>query len=184
MHQNKLTFLLLFLLALLLVLAAMSSLAAPQKVYVYKDKNGDKVFSDQPHPGAKEVKFNSKTMTMPTTDTGIFGQLRTQGDAKPLKYQLSVNQPEDQATIRDNGGVVNISGQVSPTLKFGQKVQLKLDGQIVQKPHSNVIFVLRDINRGEHTIMLELLSPQGKVIASSKPRTFYLFRASVLHNQQ
>ena len=183
MNQHKPTLLLLFLLALLLVLAAISSLAAPQKVYVYKDKNGNTVFSDQPRPGAKEFKFNSKTMTMPATDTSIFDRLRAQDEVKPVKYQLDVNQPEEKATIRDNGGQVNISGQVSPALKFGQKVQLKLDGQIVQKPHSNVIFVLRNIDRGEHTIVLELLDAQGKVIASSKPRTFYLFRASVLHNK-
>lgn len=158
-------------------------MAAPQKVYVYKDKNGNTVFSDQPLPGAKEVKVNSKTLTMPSTDTAILDQLQATDEIKQIEYQLNINQPEEQATIRDNGGVVNVSGQVNPALKFGQKVQLKLDGQIVQKPHSNVIFVLRDINRGEHSIVLELLNAKGKVIASSKPRTFYVFRASLLHNK-
>lgn len=179
MHRNKSTHLLLLLLAIITSV----SIAAPQKVYVYKDKNGNTVFSDQPRPGAKEVKFNSKTMTMPATDTRILDLLQAQGQIKPLEYQLNINQPEDKATIRDNSGQVNISGQVNPALKFGQKIQLRFDGQIVQKPHSNAIFVLRDINRGEHTIVLELLDAQGKVIASSKPRTFYLFRASVLHNK-
>jgi hypothetical protein len=41
------------------------------------------------------------------------------------------------------------------------------------------MFVLRNIDRGEHIIKMQLLNDKGKIIASSKPITFYMHRASV-----
>ncbi|CAM5218367.1 hypothetical protein [Alishewanella longhuensis] len=41
-------------------------------------------------------------------------------------------------------------------------------------------FVLRDIDRGEHNIQLELLDQSGKLIATSPLTTFYLHRASLI----
>ena len=41
------------------------------------------------------------------------------------------------------------------------------------------MFALRNIDRGEHQIKLELLNEKGKVIASSEAVTFYMHRARI-----
>lgn len=155
--------------------------AAPQKVYVYKNDKGELVYSDQPSPGAKPVKIKQQTLTMPATNTAILDELQAQDQVKAVKTTIIIKHPQAKATIRNNHGEVTVIGQVSPTMQHGYKVRLKLDGQIRQKPHAKVHFVLRGISRGEHNIVLELLDDKGKVLATSEPRTFYLFRTSVLH---
>ena len=41
------------------------------------------------------------------------------------------------------------------------------------------MFVLRNIDRGEHQIKMSLLDDKGKIIATSSPVTFYMHRISV-----
>jgi hypothetical protein len=59
-------------------------------------------------------------------------------------------------------------------------VRLVFDGLAYGEPQNSAVFVLRDIDRGEHTIQLELIDQNGKLIAVSPVTTFYLHRASVI----
>jgi hypothetical protein len=68
-----------------------------------------------------------------------------------------VFQPEDQATLRDNTGSVYIEGRITPRFQRGLKVRLVFDGLAYGEPQNTAVFVLRDIDRGEHTIQLELI---------------------------
>ena len=163
---------------LLLVLCAVSlpSYADQQakKVFVMRDANGVLVFSDSPQIGAEEVSFNSRPNIMAATDT-TFPVTK-----KPAKeqFEVSIIQPEDQATVRDNTGSVYVSGRITPMFKRGLRVRLLVDGQSQAEPQSNAVFILRDIERGEHKLQLELFDQNGKLIATSPTTTFYLHRAS------
>ena len=46
-------------------------------------------------------------------------------------------------------------------------------------PQTHTMFVLHNIDRGEHQIKMKLLNEKGKVIALSKVITFYMHRSSV-----
>lgn len=83
------------------------------------------------------------------------------------------------ATIRDNTGSVYVAGRIKPIFKRGLKIQLYLDDKPYEEPQPHSMFVLRNIDRGEHIIKMKLLNEQGKVIALSNPITFYMHRASV-----
>ena len=63
--------------------------------------------------------------------------------------------------------------------KRGFKVRLIMNGAIHGEPQTRSVFILRDVDRGEHKIKLELINNQGKIIASSKERTVYLHRSRV-----
>ncbi|MFQ3209080.1 MAG: hypothetical protein ACI9U5_000931 [Colwellia sp.] len=167
----------------LLLLTLLSiTLAAPvhsktSKVYVWRNGEGILVFSDSPIAGAEEVK----------TKPGNIIQLSTSIDTKVLditpqgmleEYEIVINTPKNNATIRDNTGSIYISGGIKPRFKTGLEVQLLLDGKPHNKPQTHSIFSLRDINRGEHKIKMLLLDEKGKVIASSTLVTFYMHRAS------
>lgn len=149
--------------------------ASSAKVYVWRNEQGVLVFSDSPRPGAEEVNVKSDNVIQSSVDTSIL-------DIKPKeieeKYQVEITLPEDHATIRDNTGSVHVTGRIKPVFKRGLKIQLYLDNKPYDKPQTHSMFALRNVDRGEHQIKMELINNKGKVIASSKPITFYMHRAS------
>ncbi|TKB44011.1 DUF4124 domain-containing protein [Thalassotalea mangrovi] len=159
-----------------LLLLASASLMAKSKVYAWKDENGNVVFSDTPKPGAEMIEVEEQQTIISSVDTSI---LDITPRAKVEEFKVSISQPEDHATIRDNSGSIYISGQVSPVFKRGLSVQLIFNGEKHGEPQTRSVFILRNVDRGEHKIKLELLDNQGKIIASSKERTIYLHRARV-----
>jgi hypothetical protein len=163
--------------ALLLTSLSFQLLAASAKIYVWRNEQGVLVFSDSPKPGAEEIKVNPQnTMISSTLNTSML-------DITPQKisesYTVEISQPKNKATIRDNTGSIYIAGLVKPLFKSGFNIQLYLDGKKYQKPQPRAIYILRNVDRGEHHIKLILLNNKGKKIASSKEITFYMHRTSV-----
>ncbi|WP_114324904.1 DUF4124 domain-containing protein [Candidatus Colwellia aromaticivorans] len=167
---------------LLLVLLTLS-IAAPvysssAKIYVWRSETGVLVYSDTPRPGAEEVK--AKNGNVIASSTNIETQvLDIETQKIEEEYQVFINHPKDNSTIRDNTGSVYISGSIKPIFKRGLKIQLILDEKPYLTPQTHTMFSLRNIDRGEHQIKMELLNEKGKVIALSKAITFYMHRASV-----
>ena len=150
--------------------------ASTAKIYVWTNEKGVLVFSDSPKAGAEEVKVTADNIiktSIPTSTLDITPQVIDE------KYQVLISHPEDNATIRDNTGSVYVSGGIKPIFKRGLKIQLYLDGKPTQEPQTHSMFALRNIDRGEHQIRMELIDEKGKVIASSKLVTFYMHRSSV-----
>ncbi|WNO60400.1 DUF4124 domain-containing protein [Rheinheimera sp. MMS21-TC3] len=164
-----------FLLLMLVVIALpISAQQQDKKIFVTRDAKGNLVFSDSPQLGAEEVTLTSRPNIVPATDPNF----PNTKEPKTEQYEVSIIQPEDQGTVRDNTGSVYVSGQISPMFKRGLRVRLLVDGQSQSEPQNNTVFILRDIERGEHKLQLELLDQSGKLIATSPITTFYLHRAS------
>ncbi|MCW8832266.1 MAG: DUF4124 domain-containing protein [Colwellia sp.] len=168
-------FLLLTLLALSIATPVNASTA---KIYVWRNEKGELVYSDTPRPGAEEVKTKPGNVieSSTTVETQVL-DIKTKEIAE--NYHVVINHPKDNATIRDNTGSVYISGSIKPIFKRGLKIQLILDDKPHLKPQTHTMFSLRNIDRGEHQIKMQLLNEKGKVIALSKAITFYMHRASV-----
>ena len=168
-----------FLLVTLLTLSIATPInASTAKIYVWRNEKGELVYSDTPKPGAEEVKIK------PGNVIASSARVETQVldiNTRVIKeeYQVSINIPKDNSTIRDNTGSVYIQGSIKPIFKRGLKIQLILDDAPYQEPQTDTRFSLRDINRGEHQIKMQLLNEKGKVIALSEAITFYMHRASV-----
>jgi hypothetical protein len=147
------------------------------KIYVWRNESGVLVFSDSPRPGAVEVKTKPGNVIQSSTlvETKVL-------DITPQtvneKYEITISNPKNNATIRDNTGSIYIAGGIKPRFKAGLEVQLILDGKPHLPPQKHSMFSLRDIERGEHKIKMLLLDEKGKVIASSTSVTFYMHRAS------
>jgi hypothetical protein len=162
---------------ILLTCLSLQAIAASATVYVWRNEQGVLVFSDSPRPGAEEVKISeSNIATSPSIDTSI---LDITPQKIPDSYQLEITQPEQNETIRDNTGSVYITGLVKPLFKQGFRVQLYLDNKKYNAPQDRAIYILRNIDRGEHQVQMKLIDNKGKVIAESKVITFYMHRASV-----
>ncbi|MFY8301160.1 DUF4124 domain-containing protein [Pseudoalteromonas sp. SS15] len=157
------------------ILMALIALPSDAKIYRWKDKNGNWVYSDTPRKGAQEVKLN-KPLVMPSTNTNVLQSPNTQ---KQISYQANITSPNHEQTIRENTGTVYVSGQVLPSFHKGFTVQLFHNGSTVGAKQSSTSFVLKSLSRGEHKIKMAVFNPQGTQIATSKEHTFYLHKASV-----
>lgn len=167
------------LLTLLTLAVATPVNAGTAKIYVWRNEKGVLVYSDTPRPGAEEVNIKSSGNVI-ASSTNVETQV-LDINTKVIKeeYQVLINIPKDKSTIRDNTGSVYIQGSITPIFKRGLKIQLILDDKPYQAPQTDTRFSLRNINRGEHQIKMELINEKGKIIASSKTITFYMHRASV-----
>lgn len=161
---------------LMLSLVQVPVTAQEKKIYVSRDANGVLTFSDTPTPGAEEVSFSARPNLMDATEV----RFPASKPATPEPYRVEIMQPENQGTVRDNTGSVYISGRITPRFQRGLRVRLLLNGNPQGEPQSSTVFVLRDIDRGEHNLQLELLDQNGKLIATSPLTTFYLHRASLI----
>ncbi len=166
---------LLFILTLLIVMLPLQ--AQEKRIFVTKDANGVLVFSDSPQAGAEEVNLTSRPNIMESTSTNM--PSRAPIAVEPFKIEIS--QPENNGTVRDNTGSVYVSGRITPMFQRGLQVRLVVDGKPLSEPQNKATFILRDVDRGEHKLQMELFDQSGKLIATSPVTTFYLHRASVIN---
>lgn len=166
--------LLFFILSISIIPTAMATSA---KIYVWTNEEGVLVFSDSPRPGAEEIVVDESKANVveSSVDTSVL-------DITPKEikndYTIEITQPTDNATIRDNTGSVHVTGRIKPVFKRGMTVQLYLNNIPYNKPQTNSKFAIRNVDRGEHQIKMEIIDQAGKVIASSNAITFYMHRAS------
>ncbi|WP_212668791.1 DUF4124 domain-containing protein [Pseudoalteromonas sp. NBT06-2] len=155
------------------------SFASPKKIYVWRDSKGVLVFSDTPQPSvdAEEIKLNSKAIEMKSIDTSI---LYDNKKDKVIKFTIEITSPVHEETIRDNAGSIHISGRIGPRFIPGHKVQLYLDGAKYGHTQASILFVIRNIDRGEHQLQLGLIDEKGKSLAKSKSIKLFLHRNSVI----
>lgn len=165
----------LLLLSCLTILLGDLAFAQEKRIYVSRDANGVVIFSDSPTPGSEEITLTVRPNIMEPTEVRF--PERKPKEAPP--FQVEIIQPMDQATLRDNTGSVYIEGRITPRFQRGFRVQLIFNGLAYGEPQNTAVFILRDVDRGEHTIQLELIDQNGKLIAVSSVSTFYLHRARV-----
>ena len=156
---------------------AIPAYSSTAKIYVWRNEQGVLVFSDTPRPGAEEIKSKpGNVVNSPGIETK---ELDITPKVSQDVYEVVINSPLENATIRDNTGSLYISGGVKPKFQKDYTVQLYLDGKPYKDPQGYSMFSLHNIDRGEHKIKMELIDDKGKVIASSKSVTFYMHRAAV-----
>jgi len=145
--------------------------------------NGQVVYTDKPGPQSAEVKLKplSATMSSPqpslTTQSSASGRNQTP-PPPPKVYQLTLLSPTNDVTIRNNEGLLKVSGRLQPASPG--VFELLLNGAIVDtqnQPH----FTLTDTPRGSHRLQIQFKDKSGKLIASSPITTVHMHRASVLN---
>jgi hypothetical protein len=96
---------------------------------------------------------------------------------------ISIVAPAAEETVHDNLGNVTVVVSHNPAPP-SSKVRILVDGQQAGPAQQSDTFALEGIERGAHTLQAQLLAPSGKVLATSAPVTFYLWKASILLPQQ
>jgi hypothetical protein len=169
-----------YILCLLLLCISVSA----QVVYKTVRADGSVVYSDIASKGAVPVDLlSTNTVVVPALGKmprqTVSQKQRVKKVIAELQYIVSILSPAAEQTLRDNSGTVTITVNVSP--KKSGKLQLIFDNKLF-RTQSNRQFQLESVNRGAHTIKVNLLDNSGKILASSKQQTFYLQKASALIN--
>jgi hypothetical protein len=96
-------------------------------------------------------------------------------------HNLRIVVPRPDETVHDNNGNLVVRVAIPPLLHAepGYSLALLLDGKIVASG-SGRRFGLKGIDRGSHTLRVQLKAADGRILAASPPVRFYMWRASRL----
>ncbi|KTD82334.1 DUF4124 domain-containing protein [Legionella waltersii] len=153
------------------------------QIYKWIDSQGIVHFTDKPHEGAEKIKLpETQTYTPPKTpeEGTTENQKKEEQPTDEEKYTtLSIIQPENEATIRNNQGYIVVAVEVNPELSAGDMVQVIFDGAPMGDPQSNLVFQLNGVYRGSHSIGVQIVTPSGAVIKTSKTIQIFMHRPRV-----
>lgn len=168
------------LLGAMLCLSAQTSMAT---IYQWYDNNGNVHFSDTPHKGAKEINLPTVQTFDPSKTINKQEKVVKPVEAEAPNYKsVTITQPENESTIPNLEGNVNIAIEVLPKLFEGDSIQLVLDGKPVGKPQKNSAFSLTNVFRGAHTASVKVLNKDLEEVTSSAPVKFYVRRPIIKQN--
>lgn len=87
---------------------------------------------------------------------------------------ISITSPANKQTFVNNeAGTIDIKIKIDPKLQQDNKIQIVLDGKNLSDMQ------LKNIDRGEHTLLAEIIDNNQKVLIESTPVIFYMQRPSV-----
>jgi hypothetical protein len=157
--------------------------ATAQAIYRIVDSQGRVTYSDRPQPGAEAVEIGSmntvRTVAPPGAGAEDRGQRATPPDLN--RYQsLRIVRPTADEAVRSNAGNLSVAVAVNPELMRSHRFRLLLDGQPVDESVSGS-FQLNNVNRGTHSLTVQVLDRGDRVLIQSLPVTFHLLRHSVLN---
>ena len=99
----------------------------------------------------------------------------------PAAIAVIVKRPQQEETIHDNSGVVPVVIALQgAALASGSRLRVLIDGAPYGADQRTLEFTLRDIERGEHALQVQLIDAKNAVVAVSTPVKFHVWRASAL----
>lgn len=152
-------------------------LPATADIYKYTDAKGNTVFTNQPPD-----QVPSETVTLPPANTiqslpsdelAPPARREQQAEAPYQRLEL-VNLPTEEA-LRANNGTFSVMVELQPPLAGSHQLRLLLDGAPYGEPSQSTQLTLVNVDRGEHSLAVEVLS-NGRSIQQSAPVPFSLQR--------
>lgn len=164
------------LLTLALLLASQAVFA--NSIYSYTDENGQRVFTDQPPTQQPSTQIKPQPINrLPATQT----TRKVRPQSKPPKTQkaqvyslLQINTPVHDSTFLANDRSFSINVSSTPALLAGHSFQVWLDGEPHGPSSETHTWQVTDIDRGSHSLQVNIINADGDVLASSAPIKFHL----------
>jgi len=163
-------------------LLIMLLLAGSAHAEVYKSINadGEVVYSDIPTKGAEALKMPAlPTYTSPPVTPSVSS--KKEPVEKVVYEDFVFLKPEDDATIRNNQGIINAELKLTPALrsKRNHRVQFYLDGEAYGEPGSSIRTTMSSVDRGEHSLTASVLDADGNSLISADPVIVHLHRQTI-----
>ena len=166
-----------------LLLASLCAAPSFATTYVRVEADGSKTYSDRPLPGGQPVEIQpAQTYSAPPPPPIGAGTSKLPREQQLLremtdfKYASCAITPKNEETF-SNPTSVNVAVMLSPALRVGDVVDLKIDGAKIGG-ESTLTFTLPQPARGAHTVSLSIRDRYGKAMCGANS-TFNVFRASL-----
>jgi hypothetical protein len=168
---------------LLAVLAA-PIYAATTELWVWVDSNGVKQFSDRPVPGAKRVSIATMEPAQDVKPAASPAPSPSPTARRPqpqsVQYQLvEIFQPQNEETFFGTDAVVDVRIRTEPDLGSGDRLRLYLDGELIARQGGGTEYSLSGLNRGAHSITVQIVDAEGEPKLLSEPRVFHIRHETV-----
>jgi hypothetical protein len=163
-----------------LLLLAGAATGSDDRIYRSVDAEGRVVFSDQPpSDDAKPLELPPLMIVEPTVVVPPPRPQRTERPQPPYRTLAIVSPAHDEA-VRSNVGDVAIRVRVEPALQPGHRLQLLLDGEVVDGSGTGGVFQLSNVHRGTHVAQARVVDGDGHVVKTSDAISFHMLQISVL----
>ena len=180
-----------FTVTVLAIISFITPLTALSGVYKQVDEEGNVIYSDVPEKaGAKAIKpppittIKPLAPTTPASQEGRSPAKPSSSESKAKKSEstrsyssLNITSPENEATIRANGGNFGISLSSEPALDSGHHYVVLVNGTKNQQGTGSTITVT-GVSRGQQSISAQIEDEEGNVLARSGTVTVHVLRAS------
>jgi len=175
--------------AQLLVFALVISASANAETRIYKtrDANGNIVFTDVPplkdgKPADPIALKETNTWERPSADKAttrtpwIVDEKGGETTNVFVPYStLGIVSPANDTSVRENSGHVTVTVSILPPLFANQQLRLLMDGKTMGQG-SGPSFPLENVDRGTHSLLLEVVDASGKSLQQSPVTTFHMQR--------
>lgn len=91
--------------------------------------------------------------------------------------------PADDSAVRGNAGRLTVRARVDPPLQRGHRLRLLFDGVPQGAAGRASSFELENIDRGTHSLQLQVVDDAGRVLFTGTASEFHLLRHSRLHRR-
>jgi hypothetical protein len=164
---------------ILLGCIVISTAVAETRVYENVGPGGEVEYSDKPTSNAKPITVTPNVVTLPDVPKySSSDQKGKQQDNQRSYTTVKITTPANEEAIRSNAGNFAATAEVVPEVSGGDSIQWLFDGQKV-KGASTAFLTMVNVNRGTHTIQVQVVNADGEVLESSEPVTFHLLRVAV-----
>ncbi len=134
-------------------------------VYKWQRPDGTVEFSDQSRSGSEEVTVE-RPMIVPSRLPPSSQSVSTDS---PFNYQrLEIVEPAPESTFRNQAAEsIKVLVKAEPSLRKQHLLLLLLDGQAIDEGGRDTTFFLPRLDRGSHTLQVEIRSSEGATIEQS-----------------
>ncbi|MEB0227921.1 DUF4124 domain-containing protein [Pseudomonas sp. 10S4] len=149
-----------FLLMLLLI-----ALPAAAQIYKYTDAAGNTAYSNQPPDGVKAqpVELPPLNSVAPSAPTAPPAEATSREQSRSAYEVLELTGLPTEEALRANNGTFTVSVLIKPRLQGPHLFRLLLDNQPYGQPSNVPILQLVNIDRGDHSLAVQVISGENLV---------------------
>ena len=167
-----------YLILLFTLLLCLPALA--RDVYKWTSEDGVIHYADTYQPGSVRVKVPDERGSSRSPVAVEDQATEETGQPDEADYlSFDIIQPEQDATVRSNEGLVDVILKLTPTLQSSHAIRIFVDGKDEGELKSTQ-FSLNELNRGTHSLQASVVDAQGATLISSSTVTFHLRKASII----
>jgi hypothetical protein len=167
----------------ILILLVLLACQAHADIYKSINSDGEVVYSDTATKGAEKLKMQPlPTYTPPALPAPAIKAGQTQ-EKKDFYQTFVIVSPENEETIRNNLGILNIEARLDPVLQArrNHRVQFFLNGKPYGAPVGKTNLTISNLDRGEYTLSATVVDAEGNALISTGDVVLFMKRHSILN---